>query len=138
MNIFVLDKDPVKAAKMHCDKHVIKMILETAQMLCSAYEDAPYKRTHVNHPCSIWARKSKSNYLWLIKLGMALHDEYQFRYGAEKQHKSFAVIKWCYNNMDKLDFPERVRTPFAQAMPQDFPDNNNHNPLLIPQRLNRV
>ena len=36
MNIFYVDKDPKTAAKMMCDKHIIKMILESAQMLCTA------------------------------------------------------------------------------------------------------
>ena len=65
MNIFVLDNDPFKAAEYQCDKHVVKMVLETAQLLCSAHETAPYKRTHYNHPCAIWTRSSLSNYMWL-------------------------------------------------------------------------
>jgi len=120
MNVFVLDKDPVKAAKAHCDKHVVKMILETAQMLCTAFEDAPYKKSHFNHPCSKWARASRSNYLWLIKLGEALHNEYQFRYGQHKTHKSFAVIEWCHQSLDSIKFPKLEMTPFAQAMPEEY------------------
>ena len=67
MNIFVLHKDPVVAAQMQCDKHVVKMLLESAQMLCSPFEpgSAPYRRSHYNHPCSKWARESSSNYQWL-------------------------------------------------------------------------
>lgn len=91
MNIFVLDYCPVKSAQMQCDRHVVKMPLETAQLLCSAYpnDNAPYKRTHYNHPCSIWARKSENNYLWPIEHGLALCLEYNFRYG--KNHKSREV-----------------------------------------------
>lgn len=61
MNIFYLDKDPKLCAQYHCDKHVVKMILESAQLLCTAVNEAagkevaPYKSTHVNHPCSIWS-----------------------------------------------------------------------------------
>ena len=126
MNIFVLDTDPVKAAKAHCDKHVVKMILETAQMLCSAFPKgfAPYKQAHYNHPCTKWARASRENYSWLIELGMALHQEYQYRYGEGKKHKSFAVIKWCQEHIDYIDFPERGQTPFAQAMPDDYKTEN--------------
>ena len=58
MNIFAVDKDAKKAAQQLCDKHVVKMILESAQMLCSIFEDAPYKRAFYNHPCTIWARES--------------------------------------------------------------------------------
>jgi hypothetical protein len=122
MNIFVLDTDPVKAAKAHCDKHVVKMILETAQILCSAYPEgtAPYKRTHFNHPCCKWARASKSNYIWLLRLGWALHREYQYRYGEGKKHKSLDVISWCYDNINKIQFPQIKKTPFVQAMPDEY------------------
>ena len=69
MNIFILDKDPKTAAEYHCDKHVIKMILETAQMLCTAHwetgSQAPYRATHKNHPCTKWTRLNTSNYKWL-------------------------------------------------------------------------
>ena len=92
MNIFVLDYDPVKAALFQCDKHIVKMPLETAQLLCSAFKDVstPYKKTHLNHPCAKWARKSKHNYEWLILHGLALCDEYQYRY--KKTHQSKKVI----------------------------------------------
>jgi len=120
MNIFVLNKDTRLAAQSHVNKHVVKMILETAQMLCSVFEDAPYKKTHANHPCSIWARKSRENYLWLISLGEELHSEYQYRYGANKQHKSLAVILWCKSRVDQISFPESGLTDFAQAMPEEY------------------
>lgn len=85
MQVFVLDKDPVLAARYHCDKHVVKMIVETCQLLCTAHhlhgsEQPPYRKTHVNHPCAIWARESRANYDWLIQLGFALSDEYTLRY----------------------------------------------------------
>lgn len=113
MNIFVLDYDPEKAAKMQCDKHVVKMPLETAQLLCSVFEqgEAPYKRTHYNHPCAIWTRKSKDNFLWLVEHGIALCDEYTFRYG--KVHKSKAVILWCLSNIGKIKFLQKKRSHFV-------------------------
>ena len=83
MNIFVLDTDPIKAAQYHADKHVVKMITETAQLLNSTYyftnekDKASYKLTHKNHPCSIWARESLDNWVWLKQLGLALYDEYK-------------------------------------------------------------
>lgn len=119
MNIFILDKDPVKAAQMQCDKHVVKMILETAQLLCSPYPSgiAPYKRTHYNHPCSIWVREAKDNYIWLYEHGKALLDEYTFRYG--KHHKSAAVIDWCFNNMSQLNLPKGF-TEFKVCMPDEL------------------
>lgn len=113
MNIFILDYCPTKAAQMQCDKHVVKMLLETAQLLCSAFPsgNAPYKRTHYNHPCSIWARESMPNYLWLVEHGLALCDEYKFRYG--KIHKSKEVIVWCKKNIKKINFQKFRKTHFA-------------------------
>lgn len=85
MNIFVLDLDPVQAAKWHTDRHCVKMILESAQLLCSVFHmqgiDAPYKLTHKNHPCAVWARESYSNFIWLLNLFEALCEEYTVRYG---------------------------------------------------------
>ena len=81
------------------DKHIIKMITETAQLLSSTYyytgEDglAPYKLTHQNHPCSVWARQSLQNWLWLRDLGLAMYREYKHRYGAHKTHKAGEIIQ---------------------------------------------
>lgn len=124
MNIFVLDTSPVSSAQMQCDKHVVKMILETAQLLCSPFEpdSAPYRRTHFNHPCSKWVRESKANYLWLVQHGIALCSEYEFRYG--KKHKSSAVIKWCLDNINSLNFPEGQLTAFPKAMPDQYKTND--------------
>ena len=101
MNIFVLHTDPEKAATMMCDKHVIKMVLETAQMLCTiahgmGYDGAPYRSTHKNHPCTVWAAKTSSNWSWLLRHGFALCDEYTKRYG--KNHKS---IMWETNPLSQ-------------------------------------
>jgi len=115
MNIFVLHQDPTIAAQMACDKHVVKMVLETAQLLCSVVENAPYKRTHYNHPCAIWTRKSMSNVNWLVIHGLALCDEYTHRYG--KVHKSQQVIEWCRDNIRIAD---HGLTPFALAMPDVY------------------
>ena len=120
MNIFVLSEDPIEAAIMQCDQHVVKMPLETAQMLCTAYpvEIAPYGRTHFNHPCNIWLRESRANYEWLIIHGLALCDEYRFRY--HKDHKSEDIIFWCWANMDKLNFEKNEATPHPIAMDAQY------------------
>lgn len=120
MNIFVLDRDPVRAAQAVCDKHCVRMVLETAQLLCSAFPagGAPYKRTHYNHPCAIWTRASRSNALWLAEHGLALADEYAYRYG--KQHASEAVIMWTVRNLSSAGLPDDGPTPFAQAMPDEY------------------
>lgn len=121
MNIFVLDNCPEFAAKYQCDKHVVKMVLETAQLLCSAHETAPYKRTHYNHPCAIWTRSSMSNYDWLVRHGLALAREYTFRYN--KIHKSTEVIEWAWQN--KPNILDLGLLPFAQAMPDQYKNPND-------------
>jgi hypothetical protein len=118
MNIFVLDRCPYKAARYQCDRHVVKMVLETAQLLCTAFDQAPYKKTHVNHPCAVWTRQARDNYTWLLHHGMGLAYEYTERYG--KTHKSLSVIEWCDEQRDTVEFPQLTMTPFAQAMPDQY------------------
>ena len=125
MNIFLLDTDTKKCAQYHCDKHVVKMILETAQLLCGVHHmtnqitEAPYKLSHKNHPCSIWARESLSNYLYLCELGLELCKEYTYRYG--KRHKSQDVIEWCLIN--KPNIADKEFTEPARAMPDEYKSN---------------
>jgi hypothetical protein len=120
MNIFVLHPEPMQAAIFHCDKHCVKMVLESAQMLCTNLNlkdiKTPYKSCHVNHPCTIWARETRSNYTWLCELGLSLCWEYTFRYG--KTHASEKVINFCYERSHL--FPEGELTQFAQAMPDEY------------------
>lgn len=128
MNIFVLDTDIDACARMHCDRHVIKMILESAQMLCTALSvrqgeqgliaDAPYRPTHRNHPCSVWARETRANFLWLCDLGEALALEHLERFSPDREHASFRVIEGCRERADWI--PAGPLTPFAQAMPERY------------------
>jgi hypothetical protein len=123
MNIFVVDQDPRTAARSLVDRHVVKMVLETAQMMCSVFPEgeAPYRRTHYNHPCSVWTRERFANYEWLYSHGSALSSEFTFRFG--KEHKSSAVIDWCWNNVSRSLFRSDGHiTPFAQAMPDEYKD----------------
>lgn len=119
MNIFILDLDPGKAAEYHCDKHVVKMVLETAQML-STISGGPYKATHAAHPCTKWAAETNMNYRWLVRLGQALAAEYTFRYG--KVHKCIEVIEALRSPPPAI--PGGTLTPFALAMPEEFKCNN--------------
>jgi hypothetical protein len=128
MNIFVLHLLPRIAAIYHCDKHVVKMILESAQLLYSAHHisgnpfDLPnnaYKKTHVNHPCAIWVRESRENYKWLAQLGWWLCKEYQTRYGKHKNHKTEQHIRWLMANIP-FGIPDVPATPFRQAMPDEY------------------
>jgi len=129
MNIFILDKVPEVAASYHCDKHVPKMIVETAQLLSTAHhvldEDdvmpGIYKTAHKNHPCSIWARESTQNYRWLHRLGEGLIDEYHRRYGF-KQHKTMPIMD-LLKTAPKNSLNKGL-TPFAQAMPDEYKHEN--------------
>jgi hypothetical protein len=120
MNIFVLDLNPKKCAEYHIDKHSTKMCVEYAQLLCGVHwiegGEAPYKLSHKNHPCSIWARECTENYIWLCDLGLSLCEEYTYRYG--KRHKSQDVIEWCLVNKPGLKDNGDI-TPFALAMPDE-------------------
>ena len=99
MNIFYLVEDPVECAKMHTDRHCVKMILEYAQMLSTAHRVLDgenvhpdlYKIAHKNHPSTIWTRSSKQHYDWLFRLFRMLSAEYTLRYsnGKFKVHKTW-------------------------------------------------
>ena len=98
MNIFYFDECPVVSAEAQPDKMLVKMPLETAQMLCTAhrvldgdeYADANglYKTAYKNHPCTVWARQSRGNYEWLYVHFLALAMEYNFRYNSQHGHRS--------------------------------------------------
>ena len=120
MNIFVLHTNPFIAAEWHCDKHIVKMPLETAQMLCTVNHrfgaPARYKPCHQRHPCTLWAGETTENYQWLWQLGLALCAEYSYRYG--KTHASEAVIRELETPPPGL--PVGDLTQFAQAMPDEY------------------
>lgn len=131
MNIFLLHWNPKIAAQYHCDKHVVKMIIETAQLLYSAHwtlnSQLPanaYKLAHKNHPCSIWTRASITNYMWLASLGLWLCKEYRNRYGEHKTHKTEAHLIWLFHNPPQ-NIPFLGMTSPAQAMPEHFKCENN-------------
>lgn len=124
MNIFFLDYDVKQCAKDHCDKHCTKMIIEHTQMLCTTHHvlggDPPYKKVHVNHPCSIWVRESLSNYLYLTDLTLELCREYTERYG--KRHKTEEVLMWCIDN--KPNIKDIGFTLPPKAMPDQYKEND--------------
>lgn len=117
MNIFVLDTDPSLAAQYHCDKHVVKMILESAQMLSTALGQG-YRPTHPNHPCTLWVKQSRENAEWLIQLVSFLNIEWQLRYKHADCHKSYKLIISIRKRLDVL--PSNGLTPFALAMPDEY------------------
>jgi hypothetical protein len=140
MNIFFLSTNPKTAAEWHCDKHVVKMLLESTQLLWTAQHivgtgapltTAPttkdgrhgYKPTHKNHPCAIWVRKSIANYMWLCALAAALADEYHFRYPTAGPHACEAHVTWLTANPPRL--PEGQMTWPALAMPDEYKSSPN-------------
>ena len=137
----MLDKDPRRAAEYHCDKHVVKMILESAQMLCTAhwigwarmlnapplkprqlqqwlYDNVPkdmqppWKMTHANHPCTQWTQQVWGNYFWHSRLGLALCDVYTERYG--KVHKSHELHRWLNRHIPPT-FETTVESPVGMT-----------------------
>jgi len=125
MNIFYLDKDPITAAVVQYDKHVVKMILESAQMLCAAHhilgnpDDVPYKLAHKNHPSTIWVRENSLHYDWLYEHMIALGDEYTERYG--KTHMSIDKCKIPLNKHPENIPHEEFEQP-PQCMPDEYKD----------------
>ena len=131
MNIFYFDECPVVSAEAQPDKMLVKMPLETAQMLCTAhrvldgdeYADANglYKTAYKNHPCTVWARQSRGNYEWLYVHFLALAMEYTYRYG--KEHLSYTKL---HEPLEK--HPDNIHrgdmTPLAQAMPDEYKNDN--------------
>ena len=126
MNIFFLHWDPRVCAIMHVDRHVVKMILESCQLLCTAHHVTestyipPYKSTHKNHPCSKWVRESISNYKYLVILAEELCKEYTYRYN--KTHKCEAYIKELGKNIPPITNINFTQP--AQAMPDIYKSEN--------------
>jgi hypothetical protein len=132
MNLFILSLIQREIAEYMMDKHVSKILLEAVQMLCSAKrildpEDEVngriYKLAHKNHPVTIWCRKSKANFLWVLDLVEELHEEWRFRYEhpETKLHKSYVMALLLRENMPGDDkFEEEGLTPFALAMPVEY------------------
>ena len=145
MNIFYLHPDPVINARMHLDKHVVKMILEYAQLLSTAHrvidgtmwvdktangrsikrwrlddsilEDVLYKATHINHPSAVWCRESLANYEHLYNLFIATCDEYTYRYG--KFHKTDSLLRDILRVPPK-NIKDGAFTEPTPAMPDEY------------------
>lgn len=170
MNIFVLDTNPGLCATYHCDKHVVKMILEYTQILLMSYyrfnglttkdlgsntplvteifkdfprrntdgSPNPYKISHMNHPCTIWASKSKKNFEWLLALLGYLHSEYYLRYKSKNldaavldqnlTHACYPIYMWITKTYSNLKFESEAVTQFALAMP-DYIINKYSDPV---------
>ncbi len=128
MNIFYLSNDPNKAAEYQYNKHVVKMILETAQLLCTAHHElesdipVPYKVTHKNHPSAVWVRSSAEAYMWAYEHMLALGREYTRRYG--KQHLTLTKCREVLYNLPKnISDAPFVQPP--QCMPDEYKVDND-------------
>ena len=143
MNIFYLHEDPTTCAQQHVDKHVVKMILEYAQLLSTAHRlidgvetvglsnsgrkakrwvlpderDAMlYKASHINHPSAKWCRHTLANYQFLFKLWVELMREYHYRYG--KIHASMRLLK--YLKTPPTNIPSGEFSAPWRAMPDEY------------------
>ena len=139
MNIFVTDRCPIQSARNLPDKHIVKMPLETCQMLSIIYSDwyygvgklhkidgTPYRTAHGafrKHPCTIWAAANQYNLAWLIQHGLALCHEYNARY--DKYHAcapalaEAAVIYYQCFDIPHSQAYHKV-TSFTRAMPESI------------------
>jgi len=136
MNIFFLSLNPEECAKMYCDQHVNKILIEIVQMLYTAWHflgsestewsnTAPWKKdhsqrgfkvAHPNHPMCKWVRASRENYIFTTKIGMCLALEYNFRY--QKVHSCSKHVLWLFKNVPV--FPNVEYTPPPQCMPEQY------------------
>ena len=157
MNIFTLSKDPKESANQLLDKHIVKMPTETCQMLHTniiymqyvhVYGKEPQLRelkafhkeigselmkpAMLNHPSTIWARQSIANFHWLYQHGIALCEEYTYRY--DKVHGSQDRIITGMRQREGINysFPVIGLTPVTIAMFDKYrlneKDYYNHNP----------
>jgi len=149
MNIFYVHSDPVICAQQHVDKHVVKMILQYAQLLSTAHRlldgtmsvgtsasgrkktsyilsddrnDVLYSATHGNHPSAKWTRHTRANYEWLFKLWIELMREYHYRYG--KIHASMRLAKHLKNPPTNIPTSEGFSAPW-RAMPDEYKFDRN-------------
>jgi hypothetical protein len=116
MNIFITDSDPILAAKILCNRHIVKMPSETVTMISSVFQQFKSNGKQIayfNHPASIWCRKTKENLEWLILHGLAQCEEYSRRY--KRRHASQDFIEWSSNNYQHVSFSESGITDFARC-----------------------
>ena len=129
MQAFVLSTNPREAAQMHCDTHVIKILSETAQILCTVAsldgQHAPLAPTHAAHPITVWAWTSHSARRWLFEYGMALCEEYRYRYSREHVYEDIFLSA----RFGRAIAPVRLRYPmprrFVLAMSEEYRHGDN-------------
>ena len=152
MNIFAVDRDPIKAARQLPDRHVTKMILESAQMLSIVYsshywdigevmkiDGTPFKTAKgafKKHPCTIWVAQETHNCAWLIQHALGLCSEFKIRYN--KLHgltKSLFEAKKLFHREVGRTITEHTWVDgFARAMPDEFKLDNTIDDVEAYQR----
>ncbi len=139
MNIFYVHQNPEISAQMLCDKHVVKMSLESVQMLTNCFSQqilaetrtpktqkgAVRKYSHFNHPSSKWVRDSKANMVWLTDHAIAICQEKKSRYPKKPMPFVYDFLLWCQDNMHKSYTPDGQFTPPPQCMPDYCKVNND-------------
>lgn len=139
MNIFFLSMSIMRCARAHFDKHVVKMILEYCQLLCTAWHvidpetsklhlenNLIYRKTHINHPCAVWVRQSLANYNYVARLGLQLCKEWRYRYNHTRLHGCELKLIFLYNN--------------PPSLPNNIIIKNSKNPKCLtklPQAMNK-
>jgi len=155
MNVFYLSSLPRECAEMHCDKHVVKMIIEYAQLMSTAHrvldgeiyidktangrnikrwkhpnsnmENTLYKASHINHPSAIWTRENRRHYDWLYAMWIFLGEEYTHRYG--KEHATITKL-----NKVLMSLPQNIPYGKFKQPPQAMPDDCKHASSIIAYR----
>jgi len=147
MNIFILDGVHEVNARYYVDKHIVKQISEHFQMLATAVFETTgetfrvkdsagffklypkalsptIKPTHKNHPCTVWVRQSRTNFLWLLDLTYAMHDEWIYRFGHDENKVHASLYKFMNSDVNIAKavrmLPDIGLTEFAQAMPEEY------------------
>ena len=127
MNIFFLDETPYKSAQYLCDKHVPKMLLESAQMLSTALHSHTmgistgiYKEAYPNHPMTKWVGSTFSNFQWTLENAVFISHEYCKRFN--KLHKSSRILNAIYDNQYYKEIPDEQFTTPPQGMPDEYKD----------------
>ena len=124
MNIFVTDTGADQSARALCDLHLVKMVVETGQILSTALlyhapdTEGLYKPTHKNHPCVVWARTCRRSFFWLLDHGLSLAEEYQRRFGRE--HKTHALLKRMKSMWRAVPLTGQEMPPFVYCGPAEY------------------
>jgi hypothetical protein len=123
MNLFFLDDNPLLAARMHSDKHVGKMLVETAQMLSTglrlAGHDIGYRVAYRNHPMTIWVRSGAENFAWAYALARGLAEEFEYRFG--RRHKTADQLGAMLTGADwRASFGTAPLMPVPLCMPAEY------------------